>query len=141
MRTRALVDTNIWVYTVDSADPDRRRRALQAVGPAAEHELVVSSQVLSEFYAVVTRKLATPLDPAVAQRLVAQMAALPVVPVDGPLVITAVERSRAWDVSIWDALILCAAESAGCALVLSEDLAGGRTYGSVAVRNPLRAAG
>ena len=37
---------------------------------------------------------------------------------------------------IWDALILRAAETAGCRRVLSEDLADGTTYGSVVVENP-----
>jgi predicted nucleic acid-binding protein len=44
--------------------------------------------------------------------------------------------SREWQVSIWDALILRAAEVAGCRRVLSEDLANGRTYGSVVVEDP-----
>ena len=41
-------------------------------------------------------------------------------------------------VSIWDALILRAAEVAGCRRVLSDDLADGATYGSVVVENPFR---
>jgi len=140
MRTRAFIDTNIWVYTVDSADPEKRRRALDVVGPLTPYELVVSAQVLAEFHAVVSRKLATSLDPETAIGLVARIAALPVVPIDGPLVVSATEASHAWGVSIWDALIIRAAEAAGCTLLLSEDLGDGRTYGSVTVVNPLRGA-
>jgi predicted nucleic acid-binding protein len=136
MRGRAFVDTNIWVYTVDAADPERRRRALEVVGPDAHEDLVVSSQVLAEFYSVVTRKLASPLDPAAASALAGQIALLPVVPVDGQLVLSAVAASREWGVSIWDALIIRAAEAAGCDIVLSEDLSHGRAYGSVSVVNP-----
>lgn len=138
MRTKAFVDTNIWVYTVDAADPVRRSRALETVGADSPHDLVVSSQVLAEFYAVVTRKLAFPLDQVRAQDLVARISALPVTPIDGALVGSAISASRAWGVSVWDALILQAAEAAGCALVLSEDLGDGRVYGSVRVVNPLR---
>ena len=43
---------------------------------------------------------------------------------------------RTWQVSIWDALILRAAEVAGCRRVLSEDLSDGATYGTVVVENP-----
>jgi predicted nucleic acid-binding protein len=132
------VDTNVWVYTVDAADPERRRAALATVGPATEYELVVSSQVLAEFFAVVTRKLARPLEPETARALVAQIAQLPVVPVDGQLVVSAVDAAMGWGVAVWDALVIRAAEVAGCRLLLSEDLADGRTYGTVTVVNPLR---
>jgi predicted nucleic acid-binding protein len=140
MSDRAFVDTNIWVYTVDAADATRRRRALDVVGPASAYELVLSTQVLAEFYAVVTRKLDTPLAPTAARALATQMATLAVVSVDAPLVLSAIEAGAAWGISVWDALIVRAAEIAGCAILLTEDLADGGTYGSVRVVNPLREA-
>ncbi len=136
MTEPVFVDTNVWVYAVDAADPAKRERALEVVAPARGRDLVVSTQVLTEFYAVVTRKLAVPVPAQDAQAMVAQLSALPVVAVDASLVAAAIAGSREWQVSIWDALILRAAEVAGCRLVLSEDLADGRTYGSVVVENP-----
>jgi len=136
MAEPVFVDTNVWVYAVDAADPAKRERALEAVAPARGRELVVSTQVLTEFYAVVTRKLAMPLSAQDAEAMVAQISALPVVAVDASLVAAAIAGSREWQVSIWDALILRAAEVAGCRRVLSEDLADGATYGSVVVDNP-----
>jgi predicted nucleic acid-binding protein len=144
MTEPVFVDTNVWVYAVDGADPAKRQRALEAVAPSRGRDLVISTQVLTEFYAVVTRKLARPVPAAEAEAMVAQLAALPVVAVDVSLVTAAVAASREWQVSIWDALILRAAEVAGCGRVLSEDLADGRAYGSVLVENPFagrRAAG
>ncbi len=38
--------------------------------------------------------------------------------------------------SIWDALIVCAANRAGCRTLLSEDLNHGQVIGGVAVVNP-----
>ena len=58
------------------------------------------------------------------------------VAIDSSLVASAIAGSRAWEISIWDALILRAAEVAGCRRVPSEDLADGATYGSVVVENP-----
>ena len=136
-----FVDTNIWVYAVDTADPTKRQRALEAVAPAPGRDLVVSTQVLTEFYAVVTRKLAVPVPPDDAEAMVRQLMALPVVAIDASLVASAIAGSREWQISIWDALIVRAAEIAGCRRVLSEDLADGRTYGSVIVENPLVRAG
>ena len=135
-----FVDTNVWVYAVDSADPGKRQRALEVIAPEAGRDLVISTQVLTEFYAVVTRKLVVPASAEAAEALVRQLVVLPVVAIDGSLVLSAIRGSRAWQISIWDALILRAAETAGCRRVLSEDLADGATYGSVVVENPFAAA-
>jgi len=136
-----FVDTNIWVYAVDTADPTKRQRALETVAPVPGRDIVVSTQVLTEFYAVVTRKLAVPVPPDDAEAMVRQLMALPVVAIDASLVASAVTGSREWQISIWDALIVRAAEVAGCRRVLSEDLADGRTYGSIIVENPLAGTG
>lgn len=131
-----FVDTNVWVYAVDAADPAKQERALETTAPARNRDLVVSTQVLAEFYAVVTRKLAVPVSADGAEAMVRQLAGLPVVAIDGSLVVSAVSASREWGISIWDALIVRAAEVAGCRRVLSEDLASGTRYGSVIVENP-----
>jgi predicted nucleic acid-binding protein len=136
MTEPVFVDTNVWVYAVDAADPAKRERALEVVAPARGRDLVISTQVLTEFYAVVTRKLAVPVPAQDAEAMVAQLSALPVVAVDASLVAAAIAGSREWQVSLWDALILRAAEVAGCRRVLSEDLADGAGYGSVVVENP-----
>ncbi len=131
-----FVDTNVWVYAVDAADPAKRERALEVTAPARGGDLVISTQVLTEFYAVVTRKLVVPVSAEAAEELVRQLVALPVVAIDRSLVVSAITGSREWQISIWDALILRAAQTAGCRRVLSEDLADGTTYGSVVVENP-----
>ena len=84
-----FVDTNIWVYAVDTADPTKRQHALEAVAPAPGRDVVVSTQVLTEFYAVVTRKLAVPVPPDDAEAMVRQLMALPVVAIDASLVASA----------------------------------------------------
>jgi len=134
---RAFVDTNIWVYAVDRSDPAKRERARVAITPRTDAHIAISSQVLSEFYTVVTRKLQPPLSDEQAAQMVDRLSQLPVVPVDADLVVRAIAGSRTWGISLWDALIIRAAEVAGCTILLSEDLADGATYGSVRVSNPL----
>jgi predicted nucleic acid-binding protein len=57
---------------------------------------------------------------------------------------TLLERAwRAQDqfrLSWWDALILAAAQEAGCTALVTEDLQDGRSYGGVTVVNPFRVA-
>ena len=134
MADRAFVDTNVLVYAVDASDPAKRQRALEVLDPKGARDLVLSTQVLSEFYVVVTRKLN--VDAAAAAAMVAGLARLPLVVIDGPMVLAAIEGSRAWNISYWDALVVRAAETAGCRRVLSEDLTGGSTYDSIVIENP-----
>lgn len=141
MTDPVFVDTNIWVYAVDGRDPGKQERAREVTAPARGRDLVVSTQVLVEFYSVVTRKLAVPLSAADAEAMIRQMAALPVVGIDTSLVGDAVAGCRDWNISIWDALIIRSAAIAGCRTLLTEDLAHGATYGVVTVDNPFRAAG
>ena len=101
--------------------------------------LVLSSQVLSEPYVTVTRKLAEPLPAEQALRVVDDLAAFPVVAVDAALVQRAAARSTADHVSYWDGLILGAAVDAGAATVYSEDLHPGRAYSGVTVEDPFGA--
>ncbi len=136
MTDTIFVDTNVWVYAVDAADLAKRERALEVTTPVAGRDLVVSTQVLSEFYTVVTRKLAEPVSAEDGEEMVRQLSALPLVSIDRPLVLAAISASRQWQISIWDALIIRAAEVAGCRVLLSEDLSDGATYGSIVVENP-----
>jgi predicted nucleic acid-binding protein len=99
-------------------------------------DLVVSTQVLQEFYVVITRKLKNPLSEERAARAVRGIAKLDVVGVDVPLVLAAVDRSRAAKISLWDALIVEAASRAGCDGVLSEDLNAGQVMHGVRIENP-----
>jgi predicted nucleic acid-binding protein len=134
MADRTFVDTNVLIYDIDAADPRKQSRAREILDAGHAADLVLSSQVLSEFYVVATRKLG--IDSAIAQAMVDRLVRLPVVVIDAPLVLAAISGSRTWGISYWDALIVRAAEAADCRRILSEDLGSGVRYGSVTVENP-----
>lgn len=137
MNDRVFVDTNILVYLFDRDAPVKQRRVRQIVddlGPI----LVVSTQVLQEFYVSVTRKLGKPLAARDADEAVGDLAALDVVVVDVPLIRAAITMSRENRFSFWDGLIIETARSRGCTRLLSEDLQHGRVFGSMRVENPFR---
>ncbi len=133
---RAFVDTNVLVYAFDRRDERKRMRALELIQGGSR--LVLSSQVLGEFYVTVTRKLATPMPEAEAAEVVERLCALPVVPVDARLVGAAVATSGAHRLSYWDAMIVEAAAVAGCEVLLTEDLSHGTVVRGVRVENPFR---
>ena len=126
----------MWVYAADDGEPDKQARAREVLSPSAERDLVVSAQVLGEFYVTVRRRFANALPEPDAIALVDRMRRLPVVPIDGDLVSAAIANAAAWQLSYWDALIVAAAEASDCSVLLTEDLGHGRTYGSVRVANP-----
>lgn len=138
MTARTFVDTNVWVYAVDAAEPEKQARA-KAVLADVDAQYVVSAQVLGEFYVTVTRRFERSVSGPEAHRMVEQLRRLPVVAIDTDHVEQAIQGSEAWRISYWDALILAAAATAGCTRVLSEDLADGTTYGTVTVEDPFRA--
>ena len=135
MSGRAFLDTNVLVYLFDRDTPAKQRRArevLETEGGSA----AVSTQVLQEFYVTVTRKLGQPLAEKDAEAAVRDLAALEVVPVDTPLVLAAIARSRGDRISLWDALVVESALHAGCRRLLTEDLQDGRLFGRIRVENP-----
>lgn len=138
MTARTFVDTNVWVYAVDDADPKKQERARALLSPTQNADFVISAQVLGEFYVTVTRKLARAVAESDAARMVDELRQLPVVGIGPELVAEAVEGSRRSGIGYWDALIVAAARSAGCERILSEDLADDGVYEGVRVENPFR---
>lgn len=135
MTDRWFVDTNVYVYAVDTRDR-RKQRAAQQLLSAERSRLVLSAQVLGEFYVTVTRKLPDPLPPRDAAAAVAGLSVFPAVVLDNRLANAAMATSDAHQLSYWDALIIEAAAAAGCERVLSEDLNDGQTIRGVEIVNP-----
>lgn len=132
---RAFADSNVFVYAYDAAAPDKQARA-QELLVAHGRNLAISAQVMSEFFTVVTRKLAVPLSIPDATEAVARMARLPVVSIDAQLVRTGIAIHQDHQVSYWDGLILAAARAARCTKLLTEDLNAGATLAGVTIENP-----
>ena len=135
MSVDAFLDTNILVYAVtsDVSQRPKRKRALEII---QTEDFAVSTQVLQEFYVIVTRKLSRPLTPGQALEWIEELAVFPCVATEVSLVKIAIEISVRYQTSYWDAAILAAAESMGAPRLYSEDLNHGQRYGSVEVVNP-----
>ena len=139
MASRTFFDTNVLVYLFDADSPVKQSKARDALQGALERgPVVISTQVLQEFFVTVTRKLAHPLPGPAAEAALRSLMKLSVVQVDPELVLAAAVSSRRDRISFWDALILATASAAGCEEVLSEDLQHGRSFGRVRIADPFR---
>jgi predicted nucleic acid-binding protein len=135
MNRAAFFDTNILIYADDASAPVKQARAIQLITDYQRSGLlVVSIQVLQEYFAAATRKLG--VDPETAQRKVQLLTRARVVRFVEDDVIAAIEFHRLNRISFWDAVIVHAARLAGTDLLYSEDLQHGAILGGVRVHNP-----
>lgn len=135
MRELAFFDTNILVYTDDESTPAKQTLAIALVAQhRRDNSLVISLQVLQEYFAAATRKLK--LDASEVQKKVEILARGRVVRVTEHDVIAAIELHRLARISFWDAMIVHAARVSNVSVLYSEDLSHGSVVGGVVVRNP-----
>ena len=106
-----------------STDPAEADKTQIARGLVQSKDWAWSAQVAAEFVRAGTSpRKSKPLSHAEARRWVETWMAFPMAPVDGPLVLEAVQISDRFQTSHFDAQILAAAKRMGCARVYSEDL-------------------
>lgn len=138
---KTFVDTNVLVYAHDADAGDRHAMAKAHLAQLWDsREGVLSTQVLQEFYAVVTRKFKPPMSRAKARAIVAAYGEWCAVATEPQLIVSASRLEEEHTVSFWDALIVQAAIQAGAERLMSEDLQDGRRFGTLAIHNPFRQA-
>jgi predicted nucleic acid-binding protein len=136
---RTFVDTNVLVYAYDRAEDVKQERALQVLHEVEPTDLVISSQVLSEFYVATTRPSRPLLTADRAREVVTSMSWTTVEVVDSDLVRRALNICRNHPLSYWDSLIVAAANRAECGRILTEDFTSASPIEGVQIQNPFRA--
>lgn len=131
-----FVDTNVLLYSVGRAGAAREKQQC-ARALLDEADLVLSVQVLQEFYVQATR--ASRRDRLPHDRVVALMRTwrrYPIVDVTCQVLDLALELCASQRLSYWDGAIIAAAALAGCDEVLTEDMQHGAIIAGVRLRNP-----
>jgi predicted nucleic acid-binding protein len=137
MTAPVFVDTNVFIYARDAGDPAKQLPAAQWLEHLWREQLGrTSTQVLSEYYVNVTRKLKPGLAPEEAWDDVQALLTWRPQPIDAGLLARGREVEQRYRLSWWDSLVVAAAQVQGCAVLLSEDLKDGGVYGGVTVRSP-----
>ena len=139
MSGKYFADTNVLVYAFDNSEPAKQLIAQQILEEqGGDGSLVLSAQVLQEFFVTVTRKLAKPLSVDDAYALIQQFSVYPMVSATPELILRAISRNRDDSFSFWDSLIVEAALQANCRILFSEDMQDGRQIGQLVIRNPFK---
>ena len=135
-----FVDSNVLIYSYDSADPRKQSVAAGLVADILRQgNGAVSVQVLGEFFNNITRRIANPLSVEEAGRAVYAIGSSPtldVIDIDLAMVRRAIATHRRYGTTYWDSLIIAAAERADCSAILSEDFNSGQSYHGILAVNP-----
>ncbi|MHB8248716.1 MAG: PIN domain-containing protein [Acidithiobacillus sp.] len=132
---RISLDTNMLVYALDRDAGERHTLAVDVLDQAVESDCILTTQALSEFFHVVTRKNGMPAKDA-AQQVQDWMVLFPVVSALPAAVSTAMSLVVEHCFSFWDALLVATVKEAGVSHLLTEDMEAGRAVLGVRLINP-----
>ena len=133
-----FVDTNLLVYTRDpNREPAKHLKARAWLERLwREHTGRLSIQVLNEYYAVVTRKLAPALTAQEAQTEIRTFFAWKPRSLDTATLELGWQIQACYRFNWWDALIVAAAQLERCTFLLTEDLQTDQNLDGLTVINP-----
>ena len=136
---RTFIDTNVLVYAHDTDAGDRHATAKVLLAELWDDRSgALSTQVLQEFYAVVTRKFKPAMTRPKARAIVAAYAEWCAVAAEPQFIVSASRLEEEHTLAFWEALIVQAAIQAGAERLISGDLQDGRRLGALAIENPFR---
>jgi predicted nucleic acid-binding protein len=131
-----FVDTNVLLYAVSTL-PDEAAKSSKARDILADRALVLSVQVLQEFYVQATRKSRPdPLTHEEAVGFIRSWRRFRTEDITLGILNDALDIKARYQLSYWDSAVIAAAKVAGCTEVWSEDMNDGQDYGGVKVVNP-----
>ncbi|PKO09507.1 MAG: VapC toxin family PIN domain ribonuclease [Chloroflexi bacterium HGW-Chloroflexi-2] len=138
MNDKFFLDTNIFVYSFDDNEIEKKVRALSLIGEALQSgKGIISWQVVQEFLNVSTKKFISPLK-AVDAKSYLQKVLFPLWAVFPNLNIyqNTIEIQEKTGYSFYDSMIVASALSQDCSILYSEELHNGMKIDDLQVINP-----
>ena len=131
-----FVDTNVLLYALRISPGDERKHEV-ALALLTRSDLLLSVQVLQEFYAQATRVSAPgALTHEQAAAAIESLTRFPIQDMTLDLLRSALAFRNRFGLSYWDSAILAAARATGCDIVYSEDFSHEQDYDGLRVINP-----
>lgn len=142
MSDKVFFDTNILVYVYDRNEAEKGAIARQLIREYGSNgSIVLSTQVLQEFYVTVTKMGKHMLTKEEASEIVSDFSEFPLIQVNKDIIVRATKRHQSDVFSFWDSLIVEAALQAGCSTLLTEDMQDGFIIDAMQIRNPFKTKG
>lgn len=134
---KVFVDTNVLIYAYNISAGGKHEAAVKIMDELwRSGQGSLSTQVLQEFFVVVTKKIPCPLDIKSAKDIIKDMLKWDVVINNGECILEAINIHKRYKYSFWDSMIIGAAIRADAGLLLSEDLSDSQVIEGVKIKNP-----
>jgi predicted nucleic acid-binding protein len=120
MIDKIFLDTNLWIYLY-AKNPLEKYQRIERIIKEDLPLIQVSTQVLGELFHVLTRKQFTSKIDAI--NIISNLInTFPVLAIDTPQVLQALEINGKYNYSYWDSLIIATALLSDCSIIYSEDM-------------------
>jgi predicted nucleic acid-binding protein len=138
MKDKFFLDTNIFVYSFDSAAPGKQKKAQELIVKGiTARKAIISYQVVQEFFNIALRKFSHPMTVAEAEHYLHTIfQPLLAVHSSHTLFSLAFRLQEGHRLSWYDALIVAAAMESQCIILYSEDMNQGHRFGELQIKNP-----
>ncbi|MBU0635878.1 PIN domain-containing protein [Candidatus Micrarchaeota archaeon] len=141
--TKVFVDTNILVYAHDSSENEKHTKAQQIFKECYEgnRQLAFSTQTLSEFFAVITRKIKKPVSTANAQIIISTILnfnGMTTTVIQPDTILAATQTHKTTGVHYWDCLIAETAKANGIHNILTENTKDFKKISGIKAKNPFK---
>lgn len=132
---RVALDTNVLAYSEGVNGATLKNAAVDLLSALPQGLVVIPVQVLGELFRVLVGKAGWERGSA-RVAILSWSDAFQTMETSTNVMLAAADLSVYHKIGIWDSVILCASEAAGCRLLLSEDMQDGFTYKGTTVTNP-----
>lgn len=135
MRGKWFVDTKILCYIYSQDERDKAETCIDIIDQLnRSHQIVWSTQVVQEFYVVMTKKYKN--DPKMVHAEIERFSSFQLVVNNMPIILSAIGIQQKNQLSFWDSMIVAAATASKCTRILSEDMNEGQIISSVKIVSP-----
>jgi predicted nucleic acid-binding protein len=132
---RLALDSNILAYAEGVNGEAMQQKALDLLARLDPEQTILPAQTLGELFNVLVRKAHWARGAARAAIMTWQDT-YPVTETSSRVISAAADLASDHGLAIWDAVVVAAAASARCRLLLSEDMHEGFTWNGITVTNP-----
>ena len=137
MRGKVFIDTNFLIYLFSEDDQIKKVHCTQLIDSLRDKVVLVwSTQVMQEFYRVMTVKHHIP--PQVVKDILQLFDDFELVINNKETINTAIDIQTVNKISFWDSLVISAASQAKCTTILTEDLNSGQLIQGVYLQDPFK---
>ncbi|MEQ8533200.1 MAG: PIN domain-containing protein [Imperialibacter sp.] len=137
MRGKVFIETNFLIYLFSEDDQIKKVHCTQLIDSLRDKVVLVwSTQVMQEFYRVMTVKHHIP--PQVVKDILQLFDDFELVINNKETINTAIDIQTVNKISFWDSLVISAASQAKCTTILTEDLNNGQLIQGVFLQDPFK---